>query len=286
MRSHHHHSNPNNHAIFGIFLILFGCLLVLNNLDFFPYELRRIIFSWPALLLGLGALFFFGKKDKTSGIVLMAIGGAFLLPVIFDWSFNWRGLFWPIILIVIGVVIIRRRNECNLHKQSEDRSGSDYIDELYIFGGAQKVISNKNFRGGKITCVFGSTELNLSNAQLAEGTNVIDVFAMFGGCILVVPSDWDVTVEVSAVLGGVADKRIPSTNYIVEPKKELIVKGLVVLGGCEIQILTTTTPAPKWCKIRPKIPEFSILVYSTTNHMHPPKINNGKEKLIAFTEAS
>jgi len=234
MRSHHQ-SSPNNRAIFGIFLILFGCLLILKNLDFFPYELRQIVFSWPALLLGLGILFFFGKKDKTSGIVLMAVGGAFLMPVVFDWSFNWRGLFWPVILIVIGVVVIRKRNECEFGKRSEAVSDSDYIDELNIFGGGEKLINNKNFRGGKITCVFGGTELNLINAELAEGTNVIDVFTMFGGCTLIVPSDWDVKVEVSAVLGGVADKRMPSANYIVEPKKELVLKGLVALGGCEIK---------------------------------------------------
>jgi len=58
---------------------------------------------------------------------------------------------------------------------------------------------------------------------------------MFGGCVLIVPSDWEVKVEVSAILGGVADKRIPTTNYIVEPKKELIIKGIVALGGCEIK---------------------------------------------------
>ncbi|WP_372751423.1 LiaI-LiaF-like domain-containing protein [Labilibaculum sp.] len=228
-------SNTNNRAIFGIFLILFGCLLVLKNLDFIPYEFRHIIFSWPALLLGLGTLFFFGKEDKTTGIALMAVGGLFLLPMIFNWSFNWRGLFWPIILIVIGVVVIRKRNMGDLNSKAGSGESTDYIDELNIFGGGEKVINNKNFKGGKITCVFGGTELNLTNAELAEGINVIDVFTMFGGCVLVVPSDWDVQVEVSAILGGVSDKRMVTKNYIVEPKKELIIKGIVALGGCEIK---------------------------------------------------
>eukprot|EP01029_Cantina_marsupialis_P022135 TRINITY_DN53893_c0_g1_i1.p1 TRINITY_DN53893_c0_g1~~TRINITY_DN53893_c0_g1_i1.p1 ORF type:complete len:238 (+),score=26.18 TRINITY_DN53893_c0_g1_i1:83-796(+) len=230
-----HKSNPNNRAIFGIFLILFGCLLVLKNLDFIPYELRHMIFSWPGLLIGLGALFFFGKEDKTTGIVLMAVGGVFMFPIIFDWSFNWRGLFWPVVMIVVGVVVIRKRNACEGHSRSGVGIDSDYIDELNIFGGGEKLINNKNFRGGKVTCVFGGTELNLSSADLAEGTNVIDVFAMFGGCVLVVPSDWDVKVEVTAIMGGVSDKRVATTNYIVEPKKELIIRGLVLMGGCEIK---------------------------------------------------
>ncbi|RUT73631.1 LiaF transmembrane domain-containing protein [Ancylomarina longa] len=234
MRSHHQ-SNQNNRAIFGIFLILFGLLLVFKNLDIFPYEFRHIIFSWPALLLGLGALFFLGKKDKTAGIVLMIVGGVFLFPLVFDWGYNLRGLFWPIILILVGVVIIRRRGDYDFRNRSDKETSVDYIDELNIFGGGEKVINNKNFKGGKITCVFGGSQLNLTNAQLAEGTNVIDLFAMFGGCTLIVPSDWDVRVEVSAILGGVSDKRMPTTNYIVEPKKELVIKGLVALGGCEIK---------------------------------------------------
>ena len=230
-----HKSNPNNRAIFGIFLILFGCLLVLKNLDFIPYDLRHVIFSWPSLLLGLGALFFFGKEDKTTGIVLMAVGGVFMMPIIFDWSFNWRGLFWPVVMIVVGVVVIRKRNACEGHNRAGVGIDSDFIDELNIFGGGEKLINNKNFRGGKVTCVFGGSELNLSSADLAEGTNVIDVFAMFGGCVLVVPSDWDVKVEVTAIMGGVSDKRVATTNYIVEPKKELIIRGLVLMGGCEIK---------------------------------------------------
>ena len=234
MRSQRH-MNKDNRAIFGLFLILFGSVLILKNLDLLPWELHRLIFSWPTLLFALGALFFLGKKDKTAGIVLMAVGGAFMLPIIFDWAYNWHRLFWPVILILVGVVIIRKRNDGFLKDQTRSGSGTDYIDELNVFGGGEKIINSNNFKGGKITCVFGGAELNMKSAQLAEGTNVIDVFTMFGGCTLVVPSDWDVKVEISAVLGGVADKRTPTTNYIIEPKKELVIKGLAILGGCEIK---------------------------------------------------
>jgi predicted membrane protein len=183
----------------------------------------------------LGALFYLGKNDKTTGFVLMGVGGLFLLPIIFDWGFHWKGIFWPVILIVVGIFIIRKRSECMPNSKERSGNESSYIDELNVFGGGEKVINTNNFKGGKVTCVFGGTELNLTNANLAEGTNVIDVFTMFGGCVLIVPSDWEVKVEVSAILGGVADKRIPTTNYIVEPKKELIIKGIVALGGCEIK---------------------------------------------------
>ncbi|WP_461638174.1 LiaF transmembrane domain-containing protein [Labilibaculum euxinus] len=231
----HYQSNSNNRVIFGIFLIIFGCLLVLENLNFFPYGLRHIVFSWPALLLVLGFLFFFTRKDKASGIILMAVGSFFLILLIFDLNFNWRAFLWPSILIIVGIVIIRRRNECKFVEQSAIKGDYDFIDELNILGSSEKMINNRNFRGGKITCIFGGSEINMLSAELSESTNTIDVFTMFGGCILIVPSNWDVKLEVSGILGGVVDKRMPNTNYIFEPKKVLIIKGLVILGGCEIK---------------------------------------------------
>jgi predicted membrane protein len=233
-------TKQNNRVIFGAFLIAVGALLVFRNMDFFPYELHRVIFSWPALVFGLGALSYFGKKDKATGVIIMSVAGLFLLPIIFDWNFHWREVFWPVILILLGIVVIRKRNhfgdrEEHCHYSRMKMNDPDYIDELNILGGGEKVIRHQNFKGGKVTCVFGGTELDLTNAELAEGQNVIDVLTVFGGCTLVVPSDWDVKVEVTAVLGGVTDKHIPTKSYIVEPKKELIIKGFVMMGGCEIK---------------------------------------------------
>ena len=42
--------------------------------------------------------------------------------------------------------------------------------------------TSKEFKGGKLTSIFGGTDLNLVNADLAWGTNILDVFVLFGGC--------------------------------------------------------------------------------------------------------
>jgi len=228
-------SGPGSGSIFGILLILFGGALILNNLDLIPSSLDHIIFSWPMLLIILGSLFAFAKNDKSTGYTLIVIGAVFMLPRLLDWQLDLYRFFWPVILIIIGVMVIRKRNFCSPSMACRPGESSDYINELNLFGGGERIINSKNFRGGRITSIFGGSEVNLTYAQLAEGTNVIDVFAMFGGSVIIVPADWDVKVEISAVLGGVADKRMPSPNYIVEPKKELIIKGFVALGGCEIR---------------------------------------------------
>lgn len=222
-------------SIFGVLLILFGGALILNNLDLIPDELHKIVFSWPMILVVIGSLLAFVKDDRTTGFTLMLIGGVFLLPRMFDWHYDLYRFFWPVILIILGVMVIRKRNFCQNSMSCKTDDSADYINELNIFGGGERIVNTKNFKGGRITCMFGGGEVDLSYAQLAEGTNTIELFAMFGGSSIIVPPDWDVKVDISAVLGGVADKRVPSPNYIVEPKKELIIKGFVALGGCEIK---------------------------------------------------
>ncbi|MFT5749826.1 MAG: putative membrane protein [Ancylomarina sp.] len=228
-------SKKKNNSIFGILLILFGGALVLNNLDLIPYSLENVVFSWPMLLITLGALFAFAKDDRTTGFTLMLIGGAFILPRLFDWHYDLHKFFWPVLLIVLGIIVIRKRNFCPSNTSCKTEESTDYINELNIFGGGERIVNTKNFKGGNITCMFGGGEVDLSYAELAEGTHTIEVFAMFGGSSIIVPPDWDVKVSISAVLGGVSDKRRPIPNYIVEPKKELIIKGFVALGGCEIK---------------------------------------------------
>ena len=44
----------------------------------------------------------------------------------------------------------------------------DYIDEVSIFGGTKKKISAQNFKGGKITTVFGGSEINFLDTQLSN----------------------------------------------------------------------------------------------------------------------
>ena len=224
-----------NNSIFGILLILFGGALVLNNLNLIPYNLHYIIFSWQMLLIALGGLLAFAKNDKTTGYTLMLIGGLFILPKLFGWQHSLHQFFWPVILIVLGIIVIRKQKFGTFNTSNNTEESTDYINQLNIFGGGERIVNTKNFKGGNITCIFGGGEVDLSYASLAEGTNTIELFAMFGGAVIIVPPDWDVKVNVSAVLGGISDKRIPTPNYIIEPKKELIIKGFVALGGCEIK---------------------------------------------------
>jgi hypothetical protein len=111
----------------------------------------------------------------------------------------------------------------------------DIIDDVAIFGGSEQKITSKNFKGGKISNIFGGSTFDLSDAELAPGRNVLDMFCLFGGSKIIVPAGWRVKIEVTAIFGGYNDKRRmpPKTDEVVE--RELVIRGVVIFGGGEIK---------------------------------------------------
>jgi predicted membrane protein len=104
-----------------------------------------------------------------------------------------------------------------------------------VFGGGERQVVSQNFRGGKITAIFGGIELDLTRAALAPGVSEIEIACVFGGTTLIVPDDWNVTLEVTPVLGGFSDSRKLHAGRTVDPTKHLVIKGAVVLGGGELK---------------------------------------------------
>ena len=77
--------------------------------------------------------------------------------------------------------------------------------------------------------------MNLVNARLASGTNVLDVFVLFGGTDIIVPPDMKVKVKVTAIFGGFSDERKIISDDIEDYDGELVIKGLVLFGGGEVK---------------------------------------------------
>ncbi|MNW17334.1 hypothetical protein D3C71_2164980 [compost metagenome] len=62
----------------------------------------------------------------------------------------------------------------------------------------------------------------------------MDVVAIFGGVKIVVPPGWEVRSEVTAIFGGLDDRRTLGVPA-VEPRKILIIEGVVMFGGVDIR---------------------------------------------------
>ena len=221
----------------GVLLILIGSVFLLENLDIIPYHITRHLFSWYGWLLIIGTAFLIARPNQPVGLILITIGLFFLIPNAFDISWN-AHLYWPVILIVLGIFFLVRqqRGDADNWKPGKTEASTDVLNDTSVFGGGDVLVTSENFRGGKVTYVFGGSSINLSRAKLAPGEKVvIDVFIMFGGTSFIVPSDWNVRNEVTAIFGGFSDERKPSPDTAIDEKKELIIKGTVLFGGGDIK---------------------------------------------------
>jgi len=233
---HHHHHLEHNRAIIGVILVIAGLFLVLRNTGIFPDMIDNVVFSWPMLLVTIGLIMTIGSSgSRTSGVIIMAVGAFFLIPRIFSETFHVYNLFWPSIFIIIGVIFIFSKRRGWSSVSTSSAVGDDYIDYVNIFSGGERQIVSQNFRGGKVTAIFGGSEIDLTRANLAPGRSELELACIFGGATIIVPDEWFVTIEVTPVLGGFGDSRKLNPGRTVDNTKQLVIKGAVIFGGGEVK---------------------------------------------------
>lgn len=235
------HRGSSHRLYLGVIAVFVGIILIASNLGVIPYRWKHIFFSWEMILIVIGVIMLAKNDGKPTGYILIGVGSFFLIPDLFYFDFNFVRLFWPVVLIFAGVALIgfsRNRDNWNNHftngTYKTDNLRAGYVDELCFFGGAERNFQNQEFKGGKITTIFGGTEINLTKAILPDGEFFLDVTCIFGGVTFIIPSDWNVILEVTAVFGGFNDKRV----ILSTPDKTkgiLHIRGITLFGGGEIK---------------------------------------------------
>lgn len=227
--------SASNRAIIGVVLVLAGFFLVIRNTGIFPDFIDNVIFSWPMLLVVIGVVMTLGASEKTAGIIVMAVGAFFMIPLLFRETFHMYNMFWPSIFIIVGIIFIVSRQKGFHSVTTKGVVGDDYVDYVNVFSGGERQIISQNFKGGKITAIFGGIELDLTKAGLAPGVSELELACIFGGATLIVPDDWYITIEVTPILGGFSDSRKLLPGRAIDPSKHLVIKGAVIFGGGEIK---------------------------------------------------
>jgi predicted membrane protein len=240
MENNHHHWKPKRmkKVVFGIFVVVAGVLLLAFNTGSLPEEYKGYVFSWQSLIIAIGVINLFSRDSWLCGLVMVSVGSFFLLPEIHQFDFEFKKVFWPALIILIGLVIIVRRSHFQRFFQKKKKQNykleDGFIEEINVFGGSKRRLDTTIFRGGEVVNVFGGTELDLRGTTLSDEKNVLEVICVFGGMHLIVPSDWTVHVETTALFGGWSDKR-ETISIEDKGKNELFVKGVTVFGGGEIR---------------------------------------------------
>ncbi|MFA5971646.1 MAG: DUF5668 domain-containing protein [Lentimicrobiaceae bacterium] len=225
-------------AALGVFVIAAGLLLLARNTGFLDPAVSRIIFSWEMLLIAIGVINIFWRQSFWSGVILIGIGGFFLLVNFYHMPFSTWQIFLPALIILIGLQMIF--GVSHLQKRFHNRTmfnhsvgSEDFFEDIAIFGGGERKVVTPNFKGGRMVSMFGGSKIDLTHCNIAPGDRpIIEVVHIFGGSGLLVPSDWNVKVEVFNIFGGYADKRIASQ---VDYNKTVIIKGITIFGGGEVK---------------------------------------------------
>ena len=242
----------------GLLVLAAGVLLFAFNAGLLQPEYRHVVFSWQMLLIAIGFVHLFSRRKWTGGVVMMLVGGFFMLQ-----KLNIEGLSfvtqngWAICLIVGGILIIfktiwgrhffamnfessgtEKKRRHHRHHRSYDwtnhETASGRIDFNSVFGGKQVNYSSKIFRGGEINSVFGGIELDLSETQLAEGVNYLELNSVFGGIVLFVPVEWKIELQQTQVFGGFVDNR-QKPGFEVDDNRLLVIEANSIFGGGEIK---------------------------------------------------
>jgi len=232
------YNKTDKRVLLGGILIFLGAIFLLNTMDILQFRFAHVVFSWPFVMLVIGMFVLVNTEKKFLGGILSGIGALFLIPRIFpEVEYN-AGIIFPVILIVLGTYIIFKRRKMDPELGSFPgtlKVNKDKIDDVSIFGGGTKIISSNNFQGGNVTAIFGGSEINFMNCQLAEGDNVLDVLCIFGGTTIIVPKEWNVVINVTSILGGFSNKAIRNPSIVIDQSKTLHIKGLAMFGGGEVK---------------------------------------------------
>lgn len=215
-------------ALIGVLIIAAGAVLLGGNLGLIDSHFVFRNFGPIAIFLVGAALLARRRHDQVLlGLVLMFIGA---------WGFatqqQWIKIhFWavigPLLLVLAGGSVVWRA----FNRPAPEGVGDAYLRSFALFSGTE-LRPTVPFQGADLTAIMGGVKIDLSNAPMAGDSATIDVFALMGGTEIFVPRDWDVTVRVVSLMGGVADKRRPAT---APATKHLIVQGMAVMGGVEIK---------------------------------------------------
>jgi predicted membrane protein len=239
----------------GLILVIAGVLLLAYKMG---AGIPGWIFTWPVLLIVIGVLIGIKSRFHNPGaFILIIIGGVNLIDRA-NPELNFHNYIIPAILIGAGLIFIFRPRRSwggfpksdwrrmRYHHPSPASQGplnymgtknnmqednGEYVEINTAFGSVKKIILSKNFKGGEINNFMGGTEINFMQADIQHPV-VLEVNNVFGGAKLIVPSNWNVKNEVTAVFGGIEDKR--TINPVPDPEKIMVLNGTCVFGGIEV----------------------------------------------------
>jgi len=212
-------------TIAGGAIISIGVLALLNSLN--VMSIGDIFRDWwPAAIILAGALFFMNDpRNFIWPLILVTAGTLLQLRELDIISVNPWQLFWPLVIIAVGISTLVNRSHSHKGVNKKD------LDNISVFlAGSTTKNESKDYKGGKVSTVLGGADIDLREAVIKDEA-VLNVFTVLGGTDIRVPVGWEVKSTITPIAGGVEVKTKPAGKNA----PILTIVGDVVLGGIEIR---------------------------------------------------
>jgi predicted membrane protein len=218
--------------IIGLCIMSVGVLLTLDVAG--VLNARDLLRYWPVALIAVGAVTAAQAQDRArlmGGVLQMLIGTWLLLTMLHVLpSRSWR-LFWPLLLIFAGGMVIAH----TIRRRDEGPRGDprETINLLSVLGGGNRTSTANPFRGGDLFSILGGGRLDLRRAVIPPGEHaVIDVFSMMGGYELLVPETWAIDDRTLPIMGGIGNE---TRTPVQSSPPTLVLRGVLFMGGLGIR---------------------------------------------------
>lgn len=213
-------------SITGLLIVAVGLSFLLTNLNVLPFSVA-ISDWWPMFVIVGGILILLNdRKNYLWALLVIALGVVFQLNQQNIIDVNPWQLFWPAVIIIVGVSIMTS------HKvPRKNIAASEREDVTAVLSGSETKVQSKDFKASRVTAVCGGVTLDLREATIKKEAT-IDLFSLWGGIEIYVPKNVIVKNNTSVILGGVENNTAADTD---RDAPVLHVVGDVVMAGVEIK---------------------------------------------------
>jgi predicted membrane protein len=215
-------------VIGGVVFIVVGTVLLLEKLGYAPHGFT--LQFWPTIFIVIGLVKIVYAGGRATGAVLIAAGVLLQLTEMDIIHVNVWDL-WPVLIIIAGAAMLWQA----IAWKAAPSSPNPQFDGFYIFGGGERQVNAKNFRGARLFSIFGGYKVDFTHADIEGDQAVVEANAIFGGGEIRVPENWLVVLQGMGIFGAYEDKSRHVQSDASKPTKTLVVRGVAVFGGVEVK---------------------------------------------------